>query len=209
MSYHDLWAVLWSWKKEFTVKEFSSTFASPDAHKVLHDMTKKGLLARVAWGKYKVNSPEEYLAKKTNIACFYDLLQVAKMHYALTGPDAVFFWTKGGYQVDRFSGFYPIHLKVEKPDLNNWKKFLESKNQKFHIKGQPAKKTLFGIFFTLYPEVGFEVEKVNGFCVSPLIEAVKFCEKNIYSYEPALEMLNEMYSLGLNAVYMEAKSNMQ
>ena len=99
------------------MKEFSSTFASPDANKVLHDMTRKGLLERVGWGKYKVNSSEEYLAKRTNIAGSYDLLKEANMCYALTGPDAVFFWTKGGYQADRFFGFYPIHLKVEKQDL--------------------------------------------------------------------------------------------
>lgn len=123
MAYDELWNVLLSWKKEFTVKEFSSTFASPDANKVLHDMTKKELLERVGWGKYKVNSPEQYLAKRTNIAGSYDLLKEANMRYALTGPDAVFLWTKGGYQADRFFGFYPIHFKVERQNLSKWKKF--------------------------------------------------------------------------------------
>ena len=189
------------------MKEFSSTFASPDANKVLHDMTRKGLLERVGWGKYKVNSSEEYLAKKTNITGSYDLLKEAGMRYALTGPDAVFFWTKGGYQADRFFGFYPIHLKVEKRDLISWKRFFGSRKQMFCVKEHCLKRTLFGVFYVLYLEVGFEVEEVNGFCVSPLREAVRFCQKNIYSYEPALEMLDEMYSLGLQARYMEAKTN--
>jgi hypothetical protein len=207
MSYHELWTVLWSWKKEFTIKDFSSTFPSPDANKVLHDMTKKGLLKRVGWGKYKVNSSEEYLAKRTNISGSYDLLKEACMRYALTGPDAVFFWTKGGYQVDRFFGFYPIHLKVEKQDLSRWKKLFSVKKQKVYVEGQPSRQTLFGVFYVLYPQVDFEAGKVDGFCVSPLKEAVEFCQKNIYSYEPALEMLDEMYSLGLNVKYMEAKTN--
>jgi hypothetical protein len=207
MSYHELWTVLWSWKKEFTVKEFSSTFASPDANKVLHDMAKKGLLARVGWGKYRVNSSEEYLAKRTNIAGSYDLLKEACMRYALTGPDSVFFWTKGGYQADRFFGFYPIHLKVEKRDLSKWKSFFGSRKQTFCVKENCSKRTLFGVFYVLYSQVDFEVEEVGGFCVSPLREAVEFCQKNIYSYEPALEMLDEMYSLGLHARYMEAKTN--
>ena len=207
MAYHELWTVLWSWKKQFTVKEFSSTFASPDPHKVLHDMTKKGLLQRVAWGKYKVNSPTEYLAKRTNITGSYDLLKDASMHYALTGPDAVFFWTKGGYQADRFFGFYPIHLKVEKEDLTKWKRFFGSRKKRFHVKGQPSKQTLFGVFYVLYPQVDFEAEDMNGFYVSPLKEAVEFCQMNIYSYEPALEMLDEMYSLGLHVKYMETKTN--
>ncbi|MCJ7793306.1 hypothetical protein MUP42_00075, partial [Candidatus Bathyarchaeota archaeon] len=171
------------------MKEFTSTFASPDANKILHDMTKKGLLERVGWGKYKVNSSEEYLAKRTNVAGSYDLLKEANMRYALTGPDAVFFWTKGGYQADRFFGFYPIHLKVEKQDLSKWKRFFNCRKKRFYIEGKPSKKTLFGVFYVLYSEVGFEDEEVGGFCVTPLRETVEFCQKNIYSFEPALEML--------------------
>ena len=57
MAYYDLWAVLWSWKREFTVAEFKSTFPSPIPSKVLHDMAKKGLLEKVGWGRYRVNSP--------------------------------------------------------------------------------------------------------------------------------------------------------
>ena len=198
---------MWNWKKKFTVKEFSSIFASPDPNKVLHDMAQKGFLERVGWGKYKVNSPEEFLTKRTNIARSYALLNEAGMRYALTGPDAVFFWTKGGYQVDRFFGFYPIHLEVEKKNLEKWKNFLKSAKQKFYIKDQPIRQTLFGVFYVLYPEVDFRAEEVRGFCVMPLKETVEFCQRNIYSYEPALEMLDEMYDLGLNVRYMEAKTN--
>jgi hypothetical protein len=208
MSYYELWAILASWKKEFTVKEFSSAFNSPDANKVLHDMAQKGLLERTGWGRYRINSPEEYLAKRINIAGSYDLLKQAEMPYALTGPDAVFFWTKGGYQVDRFFGFYPVHLKVKKRDLVRWRRFFRLKKQKTYVEGQSSRQTLFGVFYVLYPEVDFEAEEVNGYCVSPLKEAVEFCRKNIYSYEPALEMLDEMYSLGLHASYMEVKTNL-
>jgi hypothetical protein len=207
MSYHELWTVLWSWKKEFTVKEFSSTFSSPDANKVLHDMTQKKLLERVGWGKYKVNSSEQYLAKRTNIAGSYDLLNQAGMRYALVGPDAVFFWTKGGYQVDRFFGFYPIHLKVEKRNLGKWERFFVSRKRRFIVEGQPSKQTLFGVFYALYPEAGFEAQESGGFWVTSLEDSVKFCQRNIYVFEPALEMLNEMYQLGLQADYMEAKTN--
>jgi hypothetical protein len=207
MSYHELWNVLWSWKKEFTVREFSSIFASPDPHKVLHDMARKGFLERVGWGRYKVSSPEEYLTKRTDIGRAYDLLNESGMHYALTGPDAVFFWIKGGYQVDRFFGFYPIHLKVEKKDLRKWESFFSSRKQRLHVKDQPIRQTLFGLFYVLYPEVDFRAEEVNGFFVIPLKETVTFCQKNIYSYEPALEMLDEAYDLGLKVRYMEAKTN--
>jgi hypothetical protein len=207
MSYHELWNVLWNWKKEFTIREFSSVFASPDPNKVLHDMTEKGFLARSGWGKYKVNSPEEYLAKRMNISQAYDLLNQAGMKYALTGPDAVFFWTRGGYQVDRFFGFYPIHLKVRKDDLRRWKRFFTSRHQRFHATDQPVRNTLFGLFYVLYPETDFKTENIGAFRVDTLEETVEFCKSKIYSYEPALEMLDCMYSLGLKLEYKEQKTN--
>jgi len=207
MSYHELWYVLWNWKKEFTTREFSSIFASPDSNKVLHDMAKKGLLERFDWGKYRVNSPEEYLARRTNTSQAYELLNQSGMDYALTGPDAVFFWTRGGYQVDRFFGFYPIHLKVKKDDLRKWEKFFHSRKMRFHIRDQPIKETFFGLFYVLYPEAGFKAEKIETFEVDSLKDTVKFCKDKIYSYEPALEMLDEMYGLGLKVEYKEAKTN--
>jgi len=207
MSYHELWNVLWNWKKEFTAREFSSVFVSPDPNKVLHDMARKGLLERAGWGRYKVNSPEEYLAKKGNISEAYELVKQAGLKYAFTGPDAVFFWTKGGYQVDRFFGFYPIHVLVRKADLNRWKGFFRSMGKMFWVDGEPVKQTLFGVFYVLYPRVEFGVEEVEGFNVVPLKETVDFCEQNVYSYEPALEMLDEMYGLGLRVRYKEAETN--
>ena len=81
MAYYDLWAVLWSWRKEFTVAEFRSTFPSPSPNKVLHDMAKKGLLEKVGWGRYRVNSPREYLEKRFNVKDAYELVRDAAMDY--------------------------------------------------------------------------------------------------------------------------------
>lgn len=196
-----------NWRREFTAREFSAVFPSPDPYKVLHDMAQKGLLEKTGWGGYKVNSPEEYLARRIDMSKAYDLLNRVEKRYALTGPDAVFFWTKGGYQVDRFFGFYPIHLKVRKDDLREWKNFLNSRRQRFHIKGQPIRQTLFGLFYVLYPEADFGTEEVEGFHIDPLKDTVDFCKRNIFSYEPALEMLDEMYDLGLKVAYKESKTN--
>jgi len=207
MSYHELWNVLWNWRKEFTVKEFTAVFPSPNPNKVLHDMAQKGLLEKTGWGKYKVNSPEEYMAKRNNVARGYELLKETDMRYALTGPDAVFVWTKGGYQVDRFSGFYPIHLKVRKSELKKWRDFFASRRQRFYVKDQPVRETIFGLFYVLYPEADFRVKRVEGLSVAPLKETVEFCQNKIYSYEPALEMLDEMYNLGLGIKYKETKTN--
>lgn len=207
MAYYELWSILWVWRREFTAREFKSTFPSPSPDKVLHDMTGKGLLERTGWGRYKVNSPKEYLEKKFNVREAYELVKRAGMYYAFTGPDAVFFWTKGGYNVDRFFAFYPIHLKVNRHELRAWRSFFKSKGKKTCVNGEPLKETLFGSFYIVYPEQRFRAESIEGFNVVPLDETVEFCEKKIYAYEPALEILNELYGLGLRIKYKEMETN--
>jgi len=64
------------------------------------------------------------------------------------------------------------------------------------LEGQPVNETLFGVFYVLYPEADFRTEYVDGFRVGPLKDTVEFCRRKIYSYEPALEMLDDLYDLG-------------
>lgn len=203
MSYHELWAVLSNWRKEFSSGEFSRTFYSPDPNKVLHDMTKKGMLEHTGTGRYRVRGTNEYVFSRNDVNRAYSLLNSSELPYALTGVDAVFVWTHGGYNVDRFFGFYPIHVKIKKDDVSKWRKILSSNGFKSFLSVERPGKTLFGVFFTLYPEQKLNAEEVNGLKVDPLKETVNFCRKNIYSFEPALEMLDEEYKLGLGVEYRE------
>jgi hypothetical protein len=207
MAYCELWSILWNWRKEFTVSEFTSVFPSPDPNKVLHDMTKKGFLEKVGWGTYKVNSHEGFLSRNIDIPRGYELMKQTSLKYALTGTDAVFIWTKGGYQVDRFLGFYPIHLRVKRANLGRWKNFFGSRRQKIYIKDQPIRQTFFGLFYILYPEPDFPFDNVEGLKVDPLTVAVEFCRSHLFSYEPALEMLDRMYEIGLNLKHKETETN--
>lgn len=196
------------WKREFTVKEFNSTFISPNPNKVLHDMVRKGFIEKAGWGKYRVNSPQEYVSKKVNVVKAYELVKDAGRRYALTDADAVFFWTKGGYQADRFFGFYPIHIAVRRDELEAWKRFFRAKGQKFIIEKEPVHKTIFGLFYVLHPCEKVVAEDVEGTSVIPLKKTVEFCRRNIFTYQPALEMLNEMYRLKLRITkYREVEVN--
>lgn len=190
------------------VREFRLTFPSPNPHKVLHDMVKKGLLEKIGWGRYRVNSPKEYLKQRFSVRDAYNLTRAAKLEYAFTDSDAVFFWTKGGYNIDRFFACYPIHLKIKKRELRKWRSFFKSRGRRVHVNGEPVKQTLFGTFYVIYPEEEFKTVNIEGFSVVPLKETVEFCENNIYAYEPALEMLNEMYGLGLTVKYKEIETNL-
>ncbi len=204
MSYFELWNVLSQWKGEFTTREFASTFASPDPNKVLHDMVKKGLLEKIGWGRYKVTAQGEYVRMKSDIPAAYERIRTAGLPYVLSGVDAVFLWTRGGYNVDRFFGFYPISLKVRREDLPKWQSFFRSAGQRFVVEGRRVEETLFGVFYLLRPVGRLRRDEVEGYGVEPLKDVVRFCRDNVYAYEPALEMLDEMYNLGLGVKYRES-----
>jgi hypothetical protein len=206
MSYYELWNVVSQWKRQFTVREFASTFVSPDPHKVLHDMSRKGLLQRAGWGQYQVTSQAQYVKLKHDVSAAYELVKRAGLPHCFTGPDAVFIWTKGGYNADRFFGFYPVMLNVRKADVPGWRRFFRSAQRTVVTAGKPVKQTLFGVFYVLWPVKRLDKAEVAGFSVEPLSDAVKFCQRNIYTYEPALEMLDQMYGLGLGARYSESSA---
>lgn len=201
MSYYELWTILSNWRKEFTSEDFARTFASPNPRKVLHDMTKKGLLERSSYGNYKVKSVEDYVRLKNDINSGYELLKKSDLPYALTNVDGVFVWTKGGYNASRFFGSYPIHMKVLKSDVGKWKRFFAENGRRSVLGGEKPRETLFGVYYVLYPEIKLKAETEGGLKVESLNDTLEFCKKNIYTFEPALEMLDEEYNLGLKVRY--------
>jgi hypothetical protein len=200
-SYYELWTILNKWKTEFTTDEFTRVFSSPNPRKVLHDMSTKGLLEHVGYGEYKVRTMDDYVGRKNNVDGAYDLLRTARLPYALTEVDGVFVWTKGGYNADRFFGFYPIHISVLKSDIKKWETFLENNGKRSFVAGTRPRETLFGVFYILHPKRDIEAETVERFKVERLEKTVNFCKENIYTFEPALEILNEEYNLGLRVDY--------
>lgn len=200
MSY-ELWTILSKWRKDFSSEDFARTFASPNPRKVLHDMTKKGLLEHNGYGRYSVRSVDDYVSSKNDIGSGYELLKESKLPYALTDVDGVFVWTKGGYNAGRFFGSYPIHVKVLESDVAKWKNFLAGHKKKTMLNGEKPEETLYGVYYVLYPENVINSETVNGLEVEPLKKTVEFSKRNIYTFEPALEMLDEEYGLGLGTRY--------
>jgi hypothetical protein len=198
---------LGNWRKEFSSGDFARTFYSPDPNKVLYDMAKRNMIERVGTGRYRVRSRSEYVFLKHDASKAYDFLRKAKLPYALTNVDAVYAWTHGGYNTDRFFGFYPVHVRVIKSDVPRWKKTLAERGWKSILAGGKPKETLFGLFLILYPEERIKAEKVESLKVDPLRTTVEFCKENIYAFEPAIEMLDEEYGLKLGSKYRETRTN--
>jgi len=201
MSYYELWTILASWKREFGSADFARTFASPNPRKVLHDLTKKGFVEHLGYGKYSVRGVEDYVKARNNLEDGYAFLKNSELPYALTDVDGVFVWTNGGYNAGRFFGFYPIHIKVSAADVPKWKGVLRRAGKKCLLAGSKPKETLFGVFYVLHPAGRIRSETVNALKVEPLNHTVDFCKANSYTYEPALEILEKEYKLDLRIKY--------
>ncbi len=208
MSYYELWAVLRNWKTDFTTEDFARAFPSPDPRKVLSDMSNKGLLKRKERGLYEAVSSESYAKSKNNVDEGYELLKRSKLSYALSKVDGVFVWTNGGYNANRFFGSYPIYISIVKSEIEKWKAFLDKNGKKYTIYGTTPTETLYGIYYVLLPEDIVESTNIKGLNVEPLEKTVNFCMRESYTYEPALEMLERKYNLGLGTKYAEIAESM-
>ena len=130
----------------------------------------------------------------------YLLPNFAGMKYRYTKTDAVFIWTKGGYQIGRNHESYPVFIDVLEDDVEEWQSFLDSLGITSSIEERPD---LEGIHYVLFPRQEFEVKWFENAYVPPLQETVDWARKYEVNFQPALEMLDEMYDLGMGVEYSE------
>jgi DNA-binding Lrp family transcriptional regulator len=130
-----------------------------------------------------------------NVAFRYNVLKLFGIKYCFTGTDAVFFWTNGGYNIARSRSYYPIFIKVVKADKDLFEFYEEKLGRGGHVFFQPV-----------FQEI-FDVSMHEGVPVDSLDDTIKFMRKYIYNFEPALEMIQEMYGKKLGVKYREAVRN--
>jgi hypothetical protein len=130
-----------------------------------------------------------------DVGFYYQVLDFFGLKYCFTATDAVFFWTDGGYNIGRYSGHYPIFIKVKESDKKVFKFYIEKLGLKGDVFYQP-------IFLE-----DFEISMHRGIPVDRLDETVDFMKKYIYNFEPALEMIQDMYGKEMGIRYREAVTN--
>lgn len=130
----------------------------------------------------------------------YLLPNFAGMEYRYSKTDAVFIWTKGGYQIGRNQSDYPIFIDVYRDDVKEWREFFDSFGIETNVDERPETE---GIHFVLYPQEEMDIDRVESASVAPLTETVEWAEGYRANFQPALEMLDEMYDLGLGVEYRE------
>lgn len=130
---------------------------------------------------------------------YYTVLSYMGIRYCFIKTDAVFVWTKGGYNIGRSKEYYPIFIKILQKD----RAMFQSSVKKLGL--QINKKR--GIFY--HPEfVGqFPIEYCEGVPVEPLQITIDFMREYIYNFEPALEMIQEMYHIPMKIAYKEVITN--
>lgn len=133
-----------------------------------------------------------------NVRFYYSVLNLFGIRYAFTKTDAVYLWTEGRYNIARYRDFYPIFVKIRKEDYDLFLEYCKKLGLKIN-----ADK---GVFYS--PEIVAEIEseKKNGNCVETLDNTISFMKENIYNFQPALEMIQEMYKKDLNITYREANN---
>ncbi len=126
---------------------------------------------------------------------YYSVLSLFGIEYCFTKTDGVYFWTEGRYNIARYREYYPIFIKIKSRDYSTFLWYCKKLDLKIN-----AKK---GVFYSPEKTDKFNFIKHGNNLIEPLNETIIFMKKNIYNFEPALEMIDEMYKKGLNIKYKE------
>ena len=123
----------------------------------------------------------------------YVLPQFADMDYAFTAIDAVYVWTRGGYQVAREPDDYPLFIAVHESDFDAWTVLFDRFGIPTAEERQPADEFDGAIQIVLEPRSEVEAKMVDGRPVIPLQETVAFANEYYATFESALDILDRMY----------------
>jgi len=123
----------------------------------------------------------------------YVLPQFAGMEYAYAAIDAVYVWTRGGYQVARDPEDYPLFIAVNASDLDAWVEFFDRFGIPTAEDRQPAEDLEGPIQVVLEPRSQVETRLVDGRPVVPIEETVAFANEYYATFQSALDMLDRMY----------------
>lgn len=142
---------------------------------------------------------KESLAKGLSLNDAYLLPNLIGLEYIFSEIDAVFIWTKGGYNIGRSKNSYPIFIEILEKDKNAWQDCFSKLSVRYSFKNERKK----GIYFVIKLSKTIEKEYFEQIPVLPLVKTIEWAKKYSFNFEPALEMLDKMYNLNLGIKYAE------
>ncbi|MFH1510083.1 MAG: hypothetical protein ABIF10_00200 [Candidatus Woesearchaeota archaeon] len=132
-----------------------------------------------------------------NLNDTYLLPNLTGLDYIFTNTDAVFIWTKGGYNIGRSRNSYPIFIGILKKDKTAWENYFSQFGDVYAF--QNERRT--GIYYVISTSKSMDIEYCDDIPVWPLAKTVEWAKKYRFNFEPALEMLDEMYNLKIGIKY--------
>jgi hypothetical protein len=151
-------------------------------------LEKAGWIWRVGRGEYVCERPDDIIRSMVRFRV-PDLLKAAGMMYAYSDASAVEIWTDFSY-IQRSWEHSPYYVRVLKDDLRTWVEFFRRHRVKAFVgKAEPS----LGEFVVLQPQDRLVSEERSGSPVEPLESVVRYCERNINSFEYPLAYLKEKF----------------
>ena len=196
--------ILISARKEDSVSSISKRIGLSYGwtYKWVQELIKEGIFTE-KWRGIRLNEKNKtYLdilnflrGNSNDINFYYSALGLFGIDYCFTKTDAVYIWTDGRYNIARYKEYYPIFIKIKKPDYKIFLEYCRKLNLKINAKNRAV----------YIPEILNEFKSVNkkGLYIEPLNETIQFMQENIYNFEPALEMIKEAYGKNINVKYKE------
>ena len=125
----------------------------------------------------------------------YAVLGLFGVKYCFTKTDAVYVWTKGGYNIARSKDYYPIFIKIKRSDCNTFLEYCKKLGLKINKKKW--------VFYNIEILDDFKVSFLDDIPVDNFEDTIVFMKKYIYNFQPALEMIEEMYNKNFKEKYKE------
>ena len=140
-----------------------------------------------------------YIRRFKDVQFHYEVLQWMGIAYCFTKTDAVYVWTKGGYNIGRNKYYYPIFIKLKKQDLSLFQFYCKKLNLEYKRKNK--------VFYNIEVLEDFKFERCDEIPVDGLDDTIAFMKKYVYNFQPALEMIQEMYEKQIGVKYKEVITN--
>lgn len=130
----------------------------------------------------------------------YVVPHFAGLPFAYVQIDAVYVWTRGGYQIARGHDDYPVFMRVNDHQVEQWRAFFDRYGIPATVGERPVPDEHdAAVHYVLFPTTGgLEREWVDGDPVVPLEETIAHMREYRANYEPALEMIADEYGLDID-----------
>lgn len=124
------------------------------------------------------------------------------MDFAYTKIDAVYVWTHGGYQIARGGNAYPVFMRINDADIEQWRSFFDRYDIPCMIDERDdavVEDTDGPVYYSLYPTTDpIDPEWSDGNPVIPLSETIDHMQEYRWNFEPALEMVADEYDIDID-----------